>query len=417
MLRVSPGNAVAHLGRGIAYLEKSDLANAQIDIERAVQLEPKNASVYNARGTLFREKGELDRAMADLDQSIRLNPKFANPYFNRGRIWRAKGDNERAVKDFDEAIRLNTNLVRSYTQRGLLYEAKGDVHRAMADFKTATERTAVGYFDMKAQEAARVRLSVLATAPANPVPASVTPPPPAESTSIGKRIALVIGNGDYQNATPLPNPANDARAVAKSLREIGFEVSEGLDLANSAMTRLIRDFLRAAPSAQLALVFYAGHGLQVDGRNYLVPIDAKLMARSDLSFETIDVDTILNGLNDEARANIIILDACRDNPLARSFASRLGATRSSAVTQGLAGYTAIGTGTLIAFATAPGQTALDGDGSNSPFTQALVKHIKTPGLEIRQMLTRVRADVVKDTRAKQVPWDNSSLLGEVVLVR
>jgi uncharacterized caspase-like protein len=95
----------------------------------------------------------------------------------------------------------------------------------------------------------------------------------------------------------------------------------------------------------------------------------------------------------------------------------MGSTRSSAVSQGLAGYTALGTGTLIAFATAPGQTALDGDGENSPFTQALVKHLKTPGLEIRQMLTRVRSDVVKATRAKQVPWDNSSLLGEVVLVR
>ena len=229
------------------------------------------------------------------------------------------------------------------------------------------------------------------------------------ANDVGRRIALVIGNGDYQNASPLPNPVNDAQVVGKSLRDIGFEVAEGVDLNNAAMTRLVRDFLRAAPAARLALVFYAGHGLQVDGRDYLVPIDAKLMARSDLKFETVDVDAILSGLDDEARANVIILDACRDNPLARSFASRLGATRSSAATQGLAGYTAIGTGTLIAFATAPGQTALDGDGSNSPFTVALVKHLKTPGLEIRQMLTRVRADVVDETKAKQVPWDNSSL--------
>ena len=355
--------------------------------------------------------------MADFDQSIRLNPKFANPYSNRGRVWRAKGDNERAIRDFDEAVRLNPDLVRSYTHRGSLYEAKGDTQRALADFKTATERSAVGYFDKKAQETARVRLSVLTTSAATPAPTPVTPPPSAESKDVGKRIALVIGNSAYQNATPLPNPINDARLVAKSLRDLGFEVSEGVDLTNPAMNQLIRDFLRTAPSAQLALVFYAGHGLQVDGRNYLVPIDAKLLARTDLAFETIDVDTILNGLNDEARANVIILDACRDNPLARSFASRLGATRSASVTQGLAGYTAIGTGTLIAFATAPGRTALDGEGGNSPFTQALVKHIKTPGLEIRQMLTRVRADVVRETRAQQVPWDNSSLLGEVVLAR
>jgi uncharacterized caspase-like protein len=229
------------------------------------------------------------------------------------------------------------------------------------------------------------------------------------------KVALVIGNGAYVNATPLPNPPNDARAVAAALASIGFEVMQGQDLDRTAMERLLRGFLDKADGAKVALVFYAGHGMQVDGRNYLVPVDAKLEKASDLNFETVELDKILGSLDDPARATVVILDACRDNPLARSFRSRVGATRSAGVSSGLAAYSSLGTGTLIAFATAPGQTALDGQGSNSPFTQALVKHLRTPNLEVRQMLTRVRADVATATGNKQIPWDNSSLLGDVFL--
>jgi uncharacterized caspase-like protein len=181
------------------------------------------------------------------------------------------------------------------------------------------------------------------------------------------------------------------------------------------MERQIREFLRKSEGARVALIFYAGHGLQVDGRNYLLPIDTKLEAASDLGFETIGLDNILESLDGASRTNIIILDACRNNPFAQSFASRFGAARSVTVLSGLAGYSNLGTGTLIAFSTAPGAVALDGSGSNSPFTKALARHVRTPGLEVRQMLTRVRADVAAETSGRQIPWDNSSLLGEVYL--
>ncbi|MGE3986413.1 caspase family protein [Pseudorhodoplanes sp.] len=230
-----------------------------------------------------------------------------------------------------------------------------------------------------------------------------------------ERVALVIGNGKYVHAGELPNPANDARAMTQALRSIGFEVADGIDLDRDAMERLIRDFLRKSSGAKVAILFYAGHGMQIDGRNYLVPIDAKLEVATDLNFETIDLDRLLDSLNDPQRATVVMLDACRDNPLARSFASRLGASRSAAVGTGLAAYTNPGTGTLIAFATAPGKVALDGQGTNSPFTTGLVRHLRTPGLEIRQFLTRVRKDVSDITRGAQVPWDSSSLLGDVYL--
>jgi hypothetical protein len=239
----------------------------------------------------------------------------------------------------------------------------------------------------------------------------------AQSVHAGDRVALVVGNGKYVHATALPNPSNDARDVANVLREIGFDVAEGRDLDRSGMERLLRDFLRRAQAARVALLFYAGHGMQVDGRNYLIPVDAKLETATDLGFETVELDKVLSHLEDASRATIIILDACRDNPLARRFALRLGPTRSTAVGSGLAAYSTLGTGTLIAFATAPGQVALDGEGANSPFTAGLVKHMRTPGLELRQLLTRVRAEVAASTRNRQIPWDNSSLLGEVYLTQ
>ncbi|MCB1462724.1 MAG: caspase family protein [Nitratireductor sp.] len=235
----------------------------------------------------------------------------------------------------------------------------------------------------------------------------------AVSSRAAERVALIIGNGEYAHASALANPANDARAVADKLRTLGFGVTDGYDLTDREMTQVVRDFLREAEGAKLALVYYAGHGLQVDGRNYLVPVDAKLENSTDLSFETISLDTILDLLNDPNRANIIMLDACRNNPLARSLKTR--STRSVAVGQGLAPYSTVGTGTLIAFATAPEQVALDGDDGHSPFTRALLKHLDTPGLEVRQMLSRVRSDVTQATGNEQVPWDNSSLLGDVYL--
>jgi len=186
------------------------------------------------------------------------------------------------------------------------------------------------------------------------------------------------------------------------------------------MQKMTRDFLREASGAQVALVFYAGHGVQIDGRNYLIPVDVQMQAGHSLTEGMVDMDTILAGLDDQVRTNILIFDACRNNPLEPKVASSEGG-RAIEAGSGLAAPGALGkgatlgAGTLIAFATAPGQVALDGEGANSPFSAALSRHIGTPGLEVQQMLTRVRAEVVSVTKNKQVPWSNSSLLGEVYL--
>jgi Caspase domain/Bacterial SH3 domain len=223
-----------------------------------------------------------------------------------------------------------------------------------------------------------------------------------------KRVALVVGNGAYQNTEPLPNPANDGREVAAALRRLGFDVIEGTDQDKAGMQALLRQFSAKLPGADASLFFYAGHGLQVERRNWMVPVDAALQSEIDLPFEGVAVDTVLDLMEETTPLRLVFLDACRDNPLARRL-SLSAPSRSLGVGRGLARMNNR-TGTLIAFATEPDQVALDGDGEHSPFTQALLEHIATPGLEVRQMLSRVRATVIDSTNGEQLPLDTSALI-------
>lgn len=224
-----------------------------------------------------------------------------------------------------------------------------------------------------------------------------------------KRVALVIGNGAYQNTDPLPNPVNDGRDVAAVLRRLGFEVIEGVNQDKAGMQQLLRQFSRQLEGAEASLFFYAGHGLQVDRRNWMVPVDAALESEVDLPFEGVAVDTVLDLMEQTTPTRLVFLDACRDNPLARRLARSLGQSRSLQVGRGLARMNNR-VGTLIAFATEPDQVALDGDGDNSPFTEALLEYIETPGLEVRQLMSRVRAAVIEKTSGQQLPLDTSALV-------
>ena len=237
---------------------------------------------------------------------------------------------------------------------------------------------------------------------------------PAADT--GRRVALVIGNGSYRHATVLPNPGNDAADIAQALRELDFEVIEGHDLDWAGIHAKVREFARKLDDATMALFFYAGHGVQVDGRNYLVPVEAKLDRAGTLDQDAVDVLSILRPMEAEKRVNLVFLDACRDNPFTRNLARSLGGTRSSAVGQGLASIQRA-SGTLITYATEPGNVAADGEARNSPFTAALLKHIRKPGIEIEQMMKLVRLDVMAATREKQLPKTDSGLLTEVFLKR
>src|SRR5271154_1772084 len=228
------------------------------------------------------------------------------------------------------------------------------------------------------------------------------------------RVALVIGNGAYSHERVLKNPPNDAHDMAAALRELGFQVTEAIDADKATLDARLREYLDAAEGADIALLFYAGHGMQLDGRNLLIPIDAKLERRSSIDYEVVDVDRVTSEMESAAKTVLIFLDACRDNPLAAKFAGLSG--RSAGPSRGLAPpEITTSAGVLIAFSTAPGKVAADGDARNSPFTTALLRHIRTPGVEIKNVMTRVRADVAAATGDAQVPWDSNSLRTEIFL--
>lgn len=227
-----------------------------------------------------------------------------------------------------------------------------------------------------------------------------------------KNLALVIGNGSYVRAGQLANPVNDASDMAAALKEAGFDVILGLDLDKRGFDLKVRDFSRALPDADASVFFYAGHGLQVASRNYLVPIDAELQNERDLDFEGVSLDFILKQmeLGREGKTSIVFLDACRDNPLARNLARSMG-TRSASIGSGLAQVQA-GVGTFVAYSTQPGNVALDGQGRNSPFTAALAQSIRQPDRNLTAVMVDVRRQVLSATNGRQVPWDHSALTGD-----
>jgi hypothetical protein len=233
--------------------------------------------------------------------------------------------------------------------------------------------------------------------------------PAASAPAADKRVALVVGNSAYKFTPQLPNPKNDAIAMAWTLKKFGFEVVEGLDLDKAAFDHKIREFAARLKGADAGVFFYAGHGLQVSGQNYLVPIDAKVEGFDALDFELIKAVSVQRIMEQLATTNILFLDACRNNPLSRNLARALG-TRSTAIGHGLRGMEG-GVGTLISFSTAPDTFAQDGDGKNSPYTAALVHRLSTSNDDLMGVLVAVRNDVIKATHQEQVPWEHSALIG------
>lgn len=223
-----------------------------------------------------------------------------------------------------------------------------------------------------------------------------------EDSRSDKRVALVIGNRAYETA-PLKNPVNDAQDMAQVLRELGFEVIYRENVNQADMKRAIREFGAKIRNGGVGLLYYAGHGVQAKGINYLVPVDAKVESEEEIEYEGVDAGFVLAQMESAGnRMNIVILDACRNNPFARSFRSN---------SQGLAQMNAP-SGTLIAYATAPGSVASDGSARNGIYTQELLKNMRTPGLGIEEIFKRVRISVRSLTQGRQTPWESSSLIGD-----
>lgn len=230
-----------------------------------------------------------------------------------------------------------------------------------------------------------------------------------------KRVALVIGNGAYTSASPLPNPSRDAEAIEKLFKNAGFEfVQRATDLKASAMRKALRDFSEHARTADIAVIFYAGHGIEVGGINYLIPVDAALERDVDVADEAVSLERAIEMVDQAKRLRLVILDACRDNPFVRTMKRTLA---SRTIGRGLAEIEIRQSDTLVAYATRAGSVAADGENLNSPFTLALLEHLMTPGLDVRLALGRVRDQVRITTGGRQEPFVYGSLGGaEVALV-
>jgi uncharacterized caspase-like protein len=230
-----------------------------------------------------------------------------------------------------------------------------------------------------------------------------------------KRVALVVGNSNYKNAAVLPNPANDAAAVAATLKGAGFDIVESrLDLQATDMRRVLRDFADQARDSDIAVVYYAGHGIEIDGTNYLIPTDARLERDTDIYDEAFSLDRVLLAIEPARQLRLVIVDACRNNPFAETMKRTV---TSRTVSRGLARIEPTTTNTLVAFAAKAGLTALDGNSKNSPYATALVKYIATPGLDLRRAFGFVRDDVLQATGNRQEPYVYGSLGGaDVALV-
>lgn len=441
-MRLDPKASYISANRGNSHLAKGDIEQAIDDYNRAISLsgsQPAYRAHFLAlRGEAKRLRGDLDEAIVDLNSAIKSSPTGQLFYVYRGNVYRYKGDIARALVDFNKALALAPDFVPAFTGRGLAYEKLGDIAKAKLDFEKAVSLPFVKYEAKSYNETARARLAALASgAPIPTIPSA--PSKAAHPTSIpttnieiveraqpaqapGRRVALVIGNSAYTSVPVLANPDRDARMIATSLRNAGFgSVTLIANATRESLLESLRAFANEAESADWAMVYYAGHGIEVNGQNYLIPIDAKLAVDRDVQFEALPLDQLLTALEGAKKLRLVVLDACRDNP----FAPRIRRTTpseaqiSSAAGGGM-GTRSIGRGlgqvrvqgaTLVVFAAKHGQTALDGEGGNSPFAISVAQRLPTPGVELNKLFRLVRDDVMEATAGRQEPYTYGSLPG------
>lgn len=411
--REPPKNrANAYVRRGMAYLSMRDLERAVLDLDQAIKLDPKMTDAYGNRAVAHILRKDYERALQDANESIKFDAKNGGAYNNRGVAYRELDDLPRALADFDRAIRLDAKDPRPYYHRGVVHHRMGDRTKALADVRRSLQLD--GSQTDAREFLAQIEATTKSVAPRPEVVATPSPPPapapaplPVRPATQERRIALVIGNAGYTNVPRLKNPQRDAAEVARLLTKLGFEVKTQTDLTRNALLDTLLAFARDAEKADWGLVFFAGHGIEVGGVNYLIPTDAKLTSDRDAPLEAVPLDQVLGAVERAGKLRVVILDACRDNPFAGQM-RRTIATRS--VGRGLT-QVEPEAGTLVVYSAKHGETALDGEDGNSPFVKALMKNLALPGVELRRVFDLVRDDVVDATAKKQQPFAYGSLSG------
>ena len=342
------------------------------------------AMAFQARAIARHGQRDYEPAIADFSRAIELKANDASLFHDRGNTQRAKGDHRAAVADYDRAIALNPNYGLAFFGRGDALATIGERARAIADLERVLSLPASGRREQRAVELALQKLTQLG------------------ALKTGRRVALVIGNSKYTGQSVLTNPANDAKAMAAGLRSVGFqEVIEAYDVDLKGLTEALKAFGDLAQEADWAMIFYAGHGIEVGGVNYMIPVDAKLARDTHIKDEAIDLDRVLAKVQGAKKVRLVVLDACRNNPFATRMVRSAGATRS--VGAGLANIEPEA-GVLVIYAAKHGSLAQDGAGQNSPFTEAFVAHLQEPAVDLVTLAGKVRQSVLQKTQNGQEPW-------------
>ena len=393
-IKYTPAFLLGWTNRARMRTLNKDFDGAIADFAAAEKIDPAAPQIAGNRCITYGMMGKYDQAFADCDGLIQKQPRNTFAINNRAEVNVMKGDLDAALKDYNTVIQLNPNSVRAHSGRGQIYERRKDLAQARADYRAAAY--SLTRFDepdvARARAIAQERLAAL------------TPQAPAGST--GRRVALVIGNGAYKNVHALPNPPRDAKMIANVLRDVGFQtVISVSDLSRDKFFEALQSFATEAENADWAVVYYAGHGFEIGGVNYLVPVDAKLAADRDAETQAVALEQVIAAVGAARKVRLVMLDACRDNPFAPAMQRTLSL---KLVDKGFSNIEP-GAGFMVVYAAKHGETALDGDGgADSPFATALAREIKVPKVEIRKLFDIVRDDVWSATKHEQQPFSYGS---------
>ncbi|MBB4381177.1 tetratricopeptide repeat protein [Bradyrhizobium sp. SBR1B] len=393
-IKYTPKFLLGWTNRARARTLMKDFDGAIADFAEAEKIDPAAPQIASNRCITYGMMGRYAQALADCNGLIERQPKNVFAINNRADVSMMKGDLDAALKDYNTAIQINPNNIRAHSGRGQIYERKKDLAQARADYRAAAY--SLTKFDepdvARARAVAQERLAAL------------TLQAPAGAT--GRRVALVIGNGAYKNVHALPNPPRDSKLIASVLRDVGFQsVISVNDLTRDKFFDALKAFAEEAEKADWAVVYYAGHGFEIGGVNYLVPVDAKLAADKDAETQAVALEQVIAAVGAARKMRLVVLDACRDNPFAPSMQRTLSL---KLVDKGFSNIEP-GAGFMVVYAAKHGETAMDGDGSaNSPFATALAREIKQPRIEIRKLFDIIRDDVWAATKHEQQPFTYGS---------
>lgn len=393
-IKFAPNWYLPRINRARVLTINKDFNGALADLAEAQRIDPNAVSTVAHRCRTYTAMGRLDDAIADCNGALDKQPHSHFALNNRADVYMAKGNLDAALKDFNAVLAANPNNVRAHAGRGQLFEKRRDLAQARADYRAAAfALTPYDEFDTSiARNDARERLAALTAQ--GPV-----------SASTGRRIALVIGNGAYKNVQQLENPPRDAKLIAGAFKDLGFQtVMLANDLTRDKFFETLRAFASEAEKADWAVVYYAGHGFEIGGVNYLLPVDAKLAEDKDAETEAVALEQLIAGVGGARKLRLVLLDACRDNPFAPTM------KRTIALQLVDKGFSDIepSSGFMVVYAAKHGETALDGEGTDSPFAVALAHDIKEPHLDIRKLFDVVRDDVWNATKHSQQPFTYGS---------